>query len=128
MSNTTIRGIDVTTYLIKEPKRAIAFYRDVMEMAPTWESQNGAEFTLADGATFGLWRMHDGSWRPSGGVMFAVPDVKTAADYYRKRGAKIDEYIEETPVCFMAFCEDSEGNSFILHQRKAGSRQGEAQA
>ncbi len=28
-------------------------------------------------------------------------------------------HIEETPVCFMGFAEDSEGNHFVLHHRKS---------
>jgi predicted enzyme related to lactoylglutathione lyase len=38
----------------------------------------------------------------------------------RGRGVafQADGEIEETPVCFMAFATDSEGNGFILHQRK----------
>ena len=119
MSSTRIAGIDITTYLVKDPKRAIAFYRDVMEMTPTWESEQGAEFTLADGSTFGLWHSDEIPWHPTSGVMFAVEDVPAAADHYRRRGAKIETEVEESPVCFMAFGEDSEGNHFILHRRKA---------
>jgi hypothetical protein len=29
-----------------------------------------------------------------------------------------DGKIEDTPVCWMAFAQDSEGNNFILHKRK----------
>ncbi len=117
MSN-DIRGIDITCYQVKDAQRATAFYRDVMELKPTWVTDQGAEFTLSDGSTFGIWRSDEVPWHPHGGVMFAVDDVKAAADYYRKRGAKIETEIEETGVCFMAFGEDSEGNHFILHRRK----------
>lgn len=115
-----IRGIDITTYLVKDAERAKAFYRDVMGLRPTWEAESGAEYTLPDGATFGIWQ-GDEPWEPSRGVMFTVDDVKAAADYYRARGAKIEAEIFESPVCFMAFGEDSEGNRFILHQRKSGA-------
>jgi catechol 2,3-dioxygenase-like lactoylglutathione lyase family enzyme len=116
-----IKGIDITTYLVKEPDRAIAFYRDTLGLKVGQEyGGQGAEFTLDDGATFGIWKMNDGTWRPGGGVMFAVDDAKAAVDLYKSRGVKFeaDGAVEETPVCFMAFGEDSEGNSFILHQRK----------
>lgn len=118
LSKTAIKGIDITTYFVKDPVRAIAFYRDIMEMTPTWTSEQGAEFTLSDGSTFGLWRPDDGKWVAGAGVMFAVEDAKAAVDHYRKRGAKIVEHVEDTPVCHMAFGEDSEGNHFIIHQRK----------
>ena len=111
-----IKGIDVTTYLVKEPKRAIAFWRDVMGLPATYVSDQGAEFELADGTTFGLWRMDDGTWHPGHGVMFHVDDVQAAADHYRSRGAQILEHIEVETQCSMAFGEDTEGNHFILHQ------------
>lgn len=115
-----IRGIDITAYLVKDAERAKAFYRDVMGLRPTWEAEAGAEYALSDGSTFGIWQ-GDEPWEPSRGVMFAVDDAKEAADYYRARGAKIEAEIFESPVCFMAFGEDSEGNRFILHQRKSGA-------
>jgi predicted enzyme related to lactoylglutathione lyase len=119
MSDTTIRGIDVHTYLVKEPARAIAFYRDVMGLKPSWsDDAKGAEFDLGDGATFGLWKMDDGTWAPGKGVMFSVPDARAAADYYRGRGAKVLPEIHDGEHCTMAFVEDTEGNHFILHARK----------
>jgi predicted enzyme related to lactoylglutathione lyase len=114
-----IKGIDVTTYLVKEPKRAIAFWRDVMGLPVQYEGEQGAEFELADGTTFGLWRMDDGSWHPGHGVMFHVDDVRAAAELFRSRGAQIEEHVEENSACYMAFGEDTEGNRFILHQVKS---------
>ncbi|HYZ15439.1 MAG TPA: VOC family protein [Candidatus Acidoferrum sp.] len=119
-----IKGIDVTTYLVQDPERAIAFYRDKLGLNVTEEyGGQGGEFTLADGTTFGLWKMTDGSFRPSGGVMFAVDDLPAAVQQYRSRGVAFEDdgAIEETPQCYMAFGTDSEGNSFILHQRKTRS-------
>ena len=118
MSEVVIRGIDVHTYLVKDPKRAIAFYRDVMGLKPSWEREQGAEFELGDGATFGLWKMDDGSWSPGTGVMFSVPDARAAAAHFRARGANVMEDVHDNPHCSMAFVEDPEGNHFILHSRK----------
>ena len=116
---TRIKGIDVHTYLVKDPVRATSFYRDTLGLPVSVEMPQGAEFELADGATFGVWQMQDGSWHPSAGVMFAVDDVKQAVDHYGARGVKVLDGPFETEGCFMAVCEDSEGNSFLLHQRKA---------
>ncbi len=114
-----ITGIDISTFLVKDPDRATKFWRDTMGLNATqvWDGR-GAEFELPDGSTFGLWKMDDGSWSPGSSIMFAVPDIKRAVEYYRSRGVEISES-EETPVCHMAFAEDSEGNHFILHQRKS---------
>lgn len=120
-TQTAIRGIDISTYLVKDAERAKKFYSEVMDLKMTQDyGPSGGEFTFADGTTFGLYKMDDGSWSASGWVLFNVDDARAAADYYRSKGAKINEHIEDTPVCVMAFGEDSEGNAFILHQRKNG--------
>lgn len=116
--NIALRGIDIHTYLVKEPARAIAFWRDTIGLKCTESEEQGAEFELPDGSTFGLWKMDDGSWTRGNGIMFAVDDVAATAAALRAKGVSVDEHIEETPVCFMGFAEDSEGNSFVLHQRK----------
>jgi len=113
-----ISGIDLHAYLVKDPARAITFWRDTMGLVPSWQGEQGAEFELPDGATFGVWKMDDGSWQAGNGVMFAVPNVHEAVTEFRRKGVTIDDHIEESPVCFMAFAQDSEGNSFVLHQRK----------
>ena len=50
--------------------------------------------------------------------MFAVDDAKAAIEHYRARGLQLSDVIE-SPVCFMAFGSDPEGNGLIIHQRKA---------
>ncbi|HEV2037686.1 MAG TPA: VOC family protein [Candidatus Eremiobacteraceae bacterium] len=114
-----VEGIDIHAYLVKDPKRAIDFYAKALGLTPAWQSEQGAEFELADGSTFGLWKMSDGSWHPSAGVFFAVPNLKEAVAHLRAQGVKLlsDEPFE-SEVCHMIDVEDCEGNSFILHQRK----------
>jgi predicted enzyme related to lactoylglutathione lyase len=112
-------GIDIHAYLVKDPKRATAFYKNNLGLTPSWEGEQGAEFELADGSTFGVWKMSDGSWHPSAGVFFAVPDLKEAVAQLRAQGVKLpDGDPFESEVCHMVQVEDSEGNSFMLHQRK----------
>ena len=114
-----ITGIDIHTYLVHDPARAIAFWHDVMGLRLTLIYEDrGGEFELPDGSMFGLWKMEDDSWQRGDGIMFAVPDIHAAVDYYRAKGVAI-AHLEEFPLCWMAFAEDSEGNGFILHQRKA---------
>jgi predicted enzyme related to lactoylglutathione lyase len=75
----------------------------------------GAEFTLSDGSTFGVWNPGDG--QTGGAIMFAVDDAKAAVEHYRARGLQLSDVIE-SPVCHMAFGADPEGNAIIIHQRK----------
>ncbi len=118
MPATTATGIDATYYLVKDLARATAFYKDNLGLAPSMEMPDMlTEFTFPGGEAFGLYKTEDFS--PSGGVMFAVPDVKAAKTEMEGKGVKFDDHeVTETPVCFMAFAEDSEGNHFILHQLK----------
>ena len=117
-TGTTITGIDMAGYLVTDPARAIAFYRDRLGLQPTEldAEGRGAEFTLPDGSTFGVWR--DPEAPSSGGfVMFTVGDAKATVAALRERGVGISDPME-TPVCFMAFGDDPDGNGFIVHQRK----------
>jgi predicted enzyme related to lactoylglutathione lyase len=116
-SSTAIRGVDLTAYLVRDPQRAIAFYRDVLGMTPTEidEQGRGAEFTLADGSTFGVWKPDDN--QTGGAIMFAVEDAASAVEHYRARGLALSDVVE-SPVCLMAFGADPEGNAIIIHQRK----------
>lgn len=115
-----ITGIDVHTYMVKDLARAIAFYRDVLQLplAPTI-GENGAEFELPDGSTFELWNPAEANWpwERGYGVMFAVADARKAVAELRSRGVAIGDPMDNV-TCFMAIGEDSEGNQLVIHQRK----------
>ena len=114
-AGTVITGIDLAAYLVTDPQRAIAFYRDVLGLTPTEvdEEGRGAEFTLADGSTFGVWKPDDGP-QTGGTVMFAVGDAQATVAQLRERGGQFSDPTE-TPVCFMAFGADPDGNPIIIH-------------
>ena len=117
---TLIKGVDLFANMVSDPQRAIAFYRDVLGMTPTDidEQGRGAEFTLADGSTFGVWKSEEGQPVPSGGVMFAVDDIGQAVEVFRSRGLQLSDPME-SPVCHMAFGSDPDGNAIIIHKRKS---------
>ncbi len=113
-----VKGMDIIAFLTADPQRAIAFYRDVLGILPTDidEKGRGAEFTLADGSTFGVWEPDHGP-KQGATVMFAVEDITAAVSVFRSRGAQLSDP-EETPACFMSFGADPDGNGFMIHQRK----------
>jgi predicted enzyme related to lactoylglutathione lyase len=116
-----VLGVDTTTYLVKDVERAKKFYRDVIGLPLRTEiAKQGCEFVMPDNTAFSLWKMDDGSWTAGNGVLFSVAEFESAVEYYRKAGVKIMPHIEDTPVCKMAFAEDSEGNTFVIHYRKNG--------
>ena len=115
-----ITGIDATYYLAKDLERATEFYTKLLGFAPTVAFPDMvSEWTFPGGATFGLYHPNEG-WTASGGVMFNVPDITSAISAAKAGGVSVDDdgKVDETPVCFMSFAQDSEGNSFILHQPK----------
>jgi predicted enzyme related to lactoylglutathione lyase len=117
-----ITGIDRSDYMAKDPSRAIAFYRDVLglELQSLAPDNDGGEFELPDGSTFGLWVGSDATtpFQPSNGVLFAVDDLEAALSSLETRGITIVTRLE-TPVCSMALINDSEGNIVTLHKRKS---------
>ena len=118
---TKVKGVDAAYYLVKDLDRATKFYNDFLGMEPTLTVPDMVtEYTFAGNESFGLYKPSDGEWETSHGMLFAVDDIKSAVDDYKKRGIKFEEdgRIDETPGCFMAFGEDSEGNRFVVHQRK----------
>ncbi len=118
---TRIRGIDTHHYLAKDLQRAIAFYRDVLGLTPSetasWD--HGTEFELGDGSTFGVFKMPNDTWYPCGGVVFAVADIDAMAGRLEEAGVHFYTHgVMETPACWIAWCQDPEGNNFAIHQRK----------
>lgn len=116
-----IRGVDTTSYLVKDFHRAVAFYTELLGFAPTLSGREVfAEWTFPTGETFGIVKPPDTPWAPALGVHFGVRDIKAAVAASKARGIQFDDdgEIVETPGCFLAFANDSEGNHFILHQIK----------
>jgi len=116
---TKVKGMDASYYTVKDLARATKFYNELLGTEPTYKfGEFVVEYTFPNGETFGLYQTKD--WTSHGGVLFAVDDLEAAVAEHKARGVKFDNQgqIENSPVCFMAFGEDSEGNSFILHQRK----------
>lgn len=115
-----ITGIDASYYMTKDLAKATAFYNALFGSEPAMHIPDMvSEWTFGGGETFGLYQPgEDGEWRPGGGLLFHVGDLKAAKAASIAIGAQFDEHVEETPLCYMAFGEDPEGNRFILHQPK----------
>jgi predicted enzyme related to lactoylglutathione lyase len=117
----TIVGVDIFGPATTDAKRMIAFYRDALGMVPTSidDSMQGAEFELADGTTFGVWQPDEATSGEGYSALFAVADINAAVARFRSQGATLSDPFE-TPVCFMSFGKDPDGNGFGIHQRKKG--------
>jgi len=114
-----VTGTDLAGVTVRDLQKALVFYRDTLGMQPSVVSENGAEFHLADGTTFGLWQPPESeNMAPGFGLMFSVGDAAASAQAVRERGGEISEPFE-SPVCYMAMGKDSEGNTLIVHQKKS---------
>jgi predicted enzyme related to lactoylglutathione lyase len=116
-----ITGIDASYYLTKDLNKATAFYTGLFGTEPTMHVPNTvSEWTFdKDGTTFGLYQPEDAAnWRPSGGLLFHVDNIKASKDAAVTVGSTFEDHVEDTPGCYMAFGTDPEGNTFILHQYK----------
>jgi predicted enzyme related to lactoylglutathione lyase len=113
-----VTGIDTHIYNVKDFDRALAFYRALIEREPTTTMDGSwAEFELPDGSAFAIGKHEGHPWQPGYTVLFAVPDVPAAVELVRSLGGKAADP-GESPVCFMSFGEDTEGNMIVLHRRK----------
>ena len=119
-----IIGVDIFGSSTPAGKAMVAFYRDALGMTPTGlsdgasEEQDSAEFELADGTTFGVYQPSEEAEAGKGySALFAVGDIQAAVAHFRANGATLQDPFE-TPVCFMSFGKDPDGNEFGIHQRK----------
>jgi predicted enzyme related to lactoylglutathione lyase len=112
-------GVDAIFFSVTDVPRAFAFYRELLDIKDTsFETEeHGAEWILADGTAFGVGKYSSGEHTPSGCVLFAVPDVEAAAKRIPELGGKLVNEVREFPKCKAQWCEDPDGNSFVLHQR-----------
>ncbi|HXW51199.1 MAG TPA: VOC family protein [Candidatus Acidoferrales bacterium] len=116
-----IRGVDTTSYLVKDLDRARKFYTDLLGFEPTLRYEPiGVEWTFPTGETFGIVKPPSSPWEKGGGVHFGVENIKAAVAACQASGITLedDAKIYESPGCFLAFAHDCEGNEFILHEMK----------
>lgn len=116
-----ITGLDLSGYMVKDAKRAIEFYRDVLGLEPVlvYPDNRGAEYEFADGSTFGLWGGGGAvmPFQPSNGILFAVDDLDKAIASVKDRGIPVAMQ-HDGAACSMAMIFDTEGNMVTLHKRK----------
>ena len=114
-----VERVDFVDIPSRDVERSIAFYRDVLELPQN--PREPGEFE-AGNVTLAIWRPEDqGVEFPKSaahGIALRVADVAAARAELEERGV---EFIgdRDSGVCNMAFFEDPDGNSLILHRRYA---------
>ena len=111
-------GVDAIYFAVRDVARAKAFYSQLLEVAETtMDGDHGVEYVLPDGTAFGFGKYGD-EWVASGCVLFTVADVDQARTTVENAGGKLLGDVRDFPKCRALWCEDPDGNSFVMHQRK----------
>jgi catechol 2,3-dioxygenase-like lactoylglutathione lyase family enzyme len=114
-----VERVDFVDVPSRDIERSIAFYRDVLGLPQNPREPNEFE---AGNVTLAIWMPEDQGveFPKSGahGIALRVADVSAARAELEAKGV---EFIGErdSGVCNMAFFEDPDGNSLILHRRYA---------
>jgi catechol 2,3-dioxygenase-like lactoylglutathione lyase family enzyme len=113
--------IAFTMFHVQDPRRARAFYEDVLGLTRGLASPDGAwtEYDLPGGGCLALFRHPDpAAARPPGGasVAFEVADLDALNERLAAAGVTYQGGVIHGPRCRMSNILDSEGNSIILHQ------------
>jgi predicted enzyme related to lactoylglutathione lyase len=114
-----VRGLAAVFYSVKDVPRAIEFYKGFIDVADTtFENEHGVEWILRDGNAFGVGKYSSGEWAPSGCVLFDVENADATAKRVEELGGKLTDAVREFPGCRAQWCEDPDGNVFVIHQTK----------
>jgi predicted enzyme related to lactoylglutathione lyase len=118
------KKVAFTMYPAKDPQRARAFYEETLglERGPI-SSPDGmwTEYDLPGGGCLALFGGEGGpepSTSSGGSVAFEVEDLDSLVERLKDEGVTFTTEMVHSPVCRMAFIQDSEGNGIILHELK----------
>jgi catechol 2,3-dioxygenase-like lactoylglutathione lyase family enzyme len=113
-----IEQVDFVSVPTRDAKRAVAWYREVLELRESEFSEGEVE---TPNVTLSFWNPEEQgeSFVPNeNGVALRVPDVHEAVEEVRAAGGDVIG-IEDSGVCHMGFVKDPDGNVLILHRRYA---------
>jgi catechol 2,3-dioxygenase-like lactoylglutathione lyase family enzyme len=113
-----IEQVDFVSVPTRDAKRAVAWYRDVLELPESEFSDSEIE---APNLTLSFWTPEEQGepFVPNeNGIALRVPDVHEAVEEVRAAGGDVLG-IEDSGVCHMGFVKDPDGNVLILHRRYA---------
>lgn len=117
------RVFDFVALPVEDMARARAFYEGVLGLVPESVSEQvWTEYVLPDDSALALGdvRVMGLEFAPvtSGAVGLRTPELAAAFERLKAAGYAQADAVMETPVCFMGFVRDSEGNSLVLHRHK----------
>jgi predicted enzyme related to lactoylglutathione lyase len=116
--------IAFTGYPVTDLKRARAFYEGALGLKPAHVFGDDTTAWIEYDIGPGTLSIGNGApdWKPSRGggcVGLEVENFEAAMQRLKEVGVQIDRQFD-TPVCHMALIADPDGNSLMIHKRKAG--------
>lgn len=113
------RVIDFVMLPVENMARARAFYEGTLGLTLDSEGRGiWSEYVLPDGSALALFQNESFEPATGGAVGLRVSDLEDTFARLKADGYAQAEDVLETPVCFMGFVRDSEGNSLVLHRHK----------
>ena len=118
------RKVAFTMYPAKDVPRARKFYEEVFGLTPGSKGERGGiwwvEYDLPGGGCFAITNatQDQPSAAAGGTIAFEVDDLDALIADLRSKQVEFKSDVIQSPVCRMAVCVDSEGNSILLHQLK----------
>jgi predicted enzyme related to lactoylglutathione lyase len=119
-----LKKVAFTMYPVTDVARARKFYEETLGLKSGSVGNRGdrywVEYDLPGGGCLALTNfVPDAPSAASGGtIAFEVEDLDRLVEDLKKKGVTFKSDIIHSPVCRMAVCLDSEGNSLLLHQLK----------
>jgi predicted enzyme related to lactoylglutathione lyase len=119
-----LRKVAFTMYPITNVQRARDFYEKKLGLKIGNHGNQGdqwwIEYDLPDGGCFALtnFTQEAPSAAAGGTIAFEVEDLDALIADLKAKSVEFKSDVIESPVCRMAVCLDSEGNSILLHQKK----------
>jgi predicted enzyme related to lactoylglutathione lyase len=123
------RKVAFTMYPITDVDRARKFYEEVLGLKRGSMGNQGSQFwieyDLPQGGCLALTNfIPDKPSDAAGGtIAFEVEDLEKLMADLKAKGVTFKSDVIHSPVCRMAVCLDSEGNSILLHQLKPKEKQ-----
>ena len=114
----SVREIAFVMYPVRDMQASLAFYRDVIGLAPSGLASDAwTEFDIA-GATFGIGAFPQvGTPGNAGALALEIDDLPAMRERLLALGTEVSEPYE-TPICWISQLRDPDGNTITLHQRK----------
>jgi catechol 2,3-dioxygenase-like lactoylglutathione lyase family enzyme len=118
----SFKKVGFTYYPVADVARSRKFYEGILGLVPGEDFQGTWQEYDLDGTTFAISSSIIEFVKPGtqASVAFEVGDLGKLIPELKSKGVLfVSEEAMETPVCFMAFIKDPDGNTISLHQLKS---------